>query len=137
MEVAANRFILEHPIVSFVLWVLLWQMLLVGSAPVVPDGPMHFTLLNWVALAFIPYTAAVTVLLPRLMRRSAREAVALRWIVAQQAWVFAWVAALTGGQQWSMGLGTLVCVLLMILALREARRTSSEEGASVPSRHDR
>jgi hypothetical protein len=97
---------------------------------------MHFTVLNWVALAFIPYTVAVTVLLPRLSRRSARDTVALRWIVAQGAWVFAWVAGLTGGEQWSIGLGTLVCVLLMILALREARRTSSEEGATVPARPD-
>jgi hypothetical protein len=90
---------------------------------------MHFTLISWVALAFIPYLAVVVVFLPKIMRRSAPDTTALRWMFSQPAWLFAWVAALTGGPQWIFGVGSIECLILMLLALREARRESRPPAA--------
>jgi hypothetical protein len=97
---------------------------------------MHFTLLSWVAPVFIPYVAVVVLYLPRIMRRSPRDVAALRWMFSQAAWFVAWAAALSGGPQWILSVGSIVCLILMHLALREARRSPKKDDAPVPARPD-
>ena len=81
-----NAYLIEHPVASWIMWSLGTLIVIPSISFVIEPASERFGLLSWISLA-----GFVTVLLyfhPRVLPLSHRDAVGIRWAVAQIAWLF-------------------------------------------------
>lgn len=128
---AANRFLLDHAMVGYLLWGLLLFFMadaLLDSAPL--DEPSEFGFLAWVVVAELLITPAIVLRLPVVMG-AARDVLFLRWIVANVPIFFSLASVDDRAPQWLGALAVVEALLLMTYSLRQARRSLTGDDSGV------
>ena len=125
----ANTFLVEHPLVSWVIWVLVVLTLNTPVARTAPlDEPTRFGPFVWLALAeFIGCAVFVVRAQHNGGRLRPRDAVALCWAIAQGPVLMGYAAQFLHAPQALAGAGVLEAIVLMAYSLTRARRDVRNE----------
>jgi len=121
----ANRFIMEHTKVAWLMWVVLGVVL----TPAFAEAPIHkatrYGWMAWLTVYIIVTTPLAIGFLQRAVRRTGRHLpmVTISWIVAQAPWLCAGAALFDRAPQWLGVVSFAEAIALMWLAIRNERQT--------------
>lgn len=124
----ASEFIFHHPAVSAIIWLFAVISVLGSLSFAVPkEGPTRFGPLAWIAIGILAYAPVPAILLPRLLRQSQRDVLAVRWAVAQAGWLAGLAALFDRSPQWLISVGLVEAAILMLFSLRSARGSAASQ----------
>jgi steroid 5-alpha reductase family enzyme len=122
-------FILDHTLVSYVLWILLlffWATPLVMTAPL--SEPQRFGWLSWVTVVYLLDAPILAVLVDRQQKTSPQELVAIQWLTAQAPLLASVVVLYDRGPEWFGAIAYPEALVLMIWSVRRARLRLPQDG---------
>jgi hypothetical protein len=118
------------PYVWFAATILAYLVITSSLASVAKDTKHASTVIALIASVLIAYSCVAWALLPRFVLDRARKPVTIeqtamiRWAFAMSPFLYGFASVAAGGQQWSLALGAVVSVVLLVLAVKAIRRLS-------------
>lgn len=121
---AGGRFILDHPIASWVMWGLAVLVIVpLARVALPPPDEVAFDVVAWVVVGAMAYTPVGVLLAGRWARGSAEESTFIRWQLAQAPWLLAWISAIIGTPQWLITVALVEAIGLMTWAMVVGKRS--------------
>jgi hypothetical protein len=115
------------PYVWLAATILAYLVTVLSLASVAKDTKQASTVIAVIASVLIAYSCVAWALLPRIFRRARKpvtdeQLAMLRWTFAMTPFLYGFASVAAGGQQWSLALGSVVSVVLLVLAVKAIRR---------------
>jgi hypothetical protein len=119
-----NKFLIEHPAASWVIWVLaiLLQAPVVTRTAVLTKPP-HFGWIAWVIAAYLLFTPFLVAIQIRGGQQSASDVLFIRWALAQGPILMSLVGVFLRAPQWLGSIALGEAIILMVFAQRKANRS--------------